>query len=266
MSVGTVTQAELDRILPLDRAGGPTRAQVMEALQYMGGIGARDLSAHSYMEDDFLAAAIDARWSSTAGAGTANAAAATVAGAKNGQITLKTASDDGTHAQNGSTLTTDQLNYTADQGGLTLEVRCKISALTTALFIGFTDTISTTVELPIFMNAADLDSDADNACGIIFDPDATTDVWYIGGVKATVDTTPSGAGALVPVADTFFIARVEVDATGTCRGWINNVPIGNPVPNAVTITTPLTPMVTVSNRTAAQVTLTVDYISVRANR
>jgi hypothetical protein len=225
-----------------------------------------DIRARSTMFDDFLAAGIDGRWSSTAGSGTSNAAATTVAGALNGAITLKSASDDGTHAANFSTLTTDQLNYLASQGGLTIEARCKISDVSEAyFFVGFTDTISTTVEGPIFMNAAAIDSDATDACGVVYDIDATTDVFTVGGVKNGTDTDPQ-LSSITPVDDTWFTVRVEVSAAGAVQGFINNAPIGDPVANAVTTSVALTPAVFIGNRSANQVTLTVDYIMVKGNR
>lgn len=225
-----------------------------------------DARARSTLFDDFLAAAIDGRWSSTAGSGTGNAAATTVAGALNGTITLKSASDDGAHSANLSTITTDQLNYTAAQGGLLIEARCKISDVSEAyFFVGFTDTISTTVEAPIFMNAGVIDSDAANACGVVYDVDATTDVFTVGGVKADTDTDPQ-LSTVTPVDDTYFTVRVEVSAAGAVQGFINGNAIGNPVANAVTTSTPLTPAVFIGNRSANQVTLTVDYIMVKGNR
>lgn len=224
-----------------------------------------DLRARSTMFDDFLAAGIDGRWSSTAGAGTGNAAATTVAGALNGEITIKSASDDGTHAQNFSTLTTDQLNYKANQGGMVIEARCKISDVSEAyFFLGFTDTISTTVEGPIFMNAADIDSDATDACGIVYDIDATLDYFTVGGVKNNTDTNPTISG-VAPADDTYFTARVEVDAAGAVTGYINGAKIGT-VASAVTVTVALTPAIFIGNRSANQVTLTVDYAIVKQNR
>jgi hypothetical protein len=205
-------------------------------------------------------------WSTTAGAGTANAGAVTVAASLNGEVTLKSASDDGTNAQNSSTFTSIGLAYKANQGGLAMEARVKIDAITAvALFIGFTDTISTTVELPIFLATADIDSDATNACGVGFDTDGTTAQFFHGGVKADVDTVPAYSGT-APVADTYFIVRVEVSAAGAVRGFINGTAIGAAVANAVTITTALTPMIVISNRGAAQRVMTIDWIKTEQNR
>lgn len=204
-------------------------------------------------------------WSTTAGAGTGNAAATTVAGSVNGEVTLKSASDDGTHAQNMSTFTAINTGFKANSGGLSWQARVKLDVIATGyLFVGFTDTISTTVEAPIFMNGAVLDSDAANACGIVWDADATTDVLYVGGVKADVDTDPVSSGAVL-VAGEYATLRVDVDEDGTVSGYINGELIGT-VENAVTVTTALTPAVIVGNRSAAQITATIDWVKAQQNR
>lgn len=201
-----------------------------------------------------------ARWSSTAGSGTATAVATTVANSLCGEITLKSASDDGANSANGATFTGANLGYKASQGGLMIEARVKLSAITSvALFIGFTDTISTTVELPIFLTAADIDSDASNAAGVGFDTDGTTDEFFHGGVKANTDTVPAYSGT-APVANTYFIVRAEISAAGAVQGFIDGTAIGDAVANAVTTSTALTPMITVSNRSASQRTMTIDYV------
>lgn len=206
-----------------------------------------------------------ARWSSTAGAGTGNAAAVTVAASLNGEVTIKSASDDGTDAQNMSMLTGINLGFKANSGGLSMSCRVKLDDITHSyLMVGFTDTISTTVEAPIFMNGAVIDSDATNACGIMFDVDATIDSFTLGGVKADVDTDPL-VSALVPVANTYVILRVDVDVLGTVTGYVNGVSIGS-VANAVTITTALTPCIVIGNRSANQCVVTVDWIKAQQDR
>jgi len=216
--------------------------------------------------DDFLAAGIDGRWSSTAGSGTANAAATTVSSGLNGLVTVKSASDDGAIGANGSTLTLDQLNFLASQGGLTFEGRMKISDVSEALlFFGFSDTISSTVEAPIFLVAADIDSDATDACGIGYDVDGTTKQWFHGGVKNGTDTVPAYSGT-APADDTFFHLRVEVSAAGAVQGFVDGVAIGPAVANAVTTSVALTPHILIANRSANQVTLTIDWLKVTARR
>lgn len=205
-------------------------------------------------------------WSSTAGSGTGNAVATTVANSINGEVTLKSASDDGAHSANCSALTGINLGWKANQGGLSMEARLKLSDVSEAvLFVGFTDTISTTVELPIFLATTNIDSDATNACGVGYDVDGTTKQFFHGGVKADTDTTPAYSGS-APVDNTYFVVRVEVSSAGAVQGFINGKAIGNPVANAVTITTALTPAIVVGNRSANQVTATIDYIWVQQNR
>lgn len=205
-------------------------------------------------------------WSSTAGSGTGNAVATTVANSLNGTVTLKSASDDGAHSANCSTFTGINLGWKANQGGLAMEVRMKISDVSEAvMFVGFTDTISTTVELPIFLVAADIDSDATDACGVGYDVDGTTDQFFHGGVKNGTDTTPAYSGS-APVDDTYFVVRVEVSSAGSVQGFINGKAIGDPVANAVTATVALTPAIVIGNRSANQVTATIDYIWVQQNR
>lgn len=218
--------------------------------------------------DDFLAGALDAKISSTAGSGTGNEALTVVADSLNGLATLKSASDISSHATQVSLYTLDQLNYRADQGGMAVEWRGKIDLITTAaIFIGFTDVISTTVELPVFKASGsdDLDSDATNAVGVGFDTQGTTDQWWHGGVKAGTDTAAQHSGS-APVADTLVTVRVEVSAAGAVQGFINDVAIGAAVANAVTITTMLTPVVAVCNRTTAQRILSSDYIYAQQSR
>jgi|GEM_PF-2719691 len=205
-------------------------------------------------------------WSTTAGSGTANAVAVTVAGSVNGEVTLKSASDDGTVAANCSTFTGINASFKANQGGLVMEARLKIDDISEAvMFVGFTDTISTTVELPIFLATTNIDSDAANACGVGYDVDGTTKQFFHGGVKADTDTVPAYSGT-APVDATYFIVRVEVSAAGAVTGYINGVAIGAAVAAAVTITTALTPCIVIGNRSANQVIATIDYVWAQQNR
>lgn len=206
------------------------------------------------------------RFSTTAGSGTANAVATTVAASLNGEVTLKSASNDGTHAANCSTFTGINLAWKANQGGLSMEARLKIDDVSEAvMFVGFTDTISTTVELPIFLVTTAIDSDATDACGIGYDVDGTTDQFFHGGVKNGTDTTPAYSGS-APADNTYFVVRVEVSAAGSVQGFINGKAIGDPVASAVTATVALTPAIIIGNRSANQVTATIDYLWVQQNR
>jgi hypothetical protein len=50
------------------------------------------------------------------------------------------------------------------------------------------------------------------------------------------------------------------------QGFINGTAIGVPVANAVTATVALTPAIIIGNRSANQVTATIDYVWVQQNR
>jgi hypothetical protein len=205
-------------------------------------------------------------WSTTAGSGTGNAVATTVAASLNGTVTMKSASNDGTHAANCSAFTGINLGWKANQGGLAMEVRMAIDDVSEAvLFIGFTDTISTTVELPLFLTTTAIDSDATDAAGVGYDVDGTTKQFFHGGVKNGTDTTPAYSGS-APADNVYFVVRVEVSAAGAVQGFINGTAIGEPVGAAVTATVALTPAIVIGNRSANQVTATIDYIWVEQNR
>lgn len=251
-------------------AEGMSPASVNNAIRaVMADIATARQDKRSTFIDDFLAGAIEARLSSTAGAGAGTEVLTVVSGSLNGTATLKSSTALGTHAQNCAIVTMDQLNYTAGQGGLAMETRLSINDITTvALFVGFTDTISTTVELPVYKasGADDLDSDATNACGVGFDTQGTTDQWWHGGVKADTDTAATHSGS-APVNATLVTIRVEVSSAGAVEGFINGVSIGTAVANAVTTSTPLTPVIVIGNRAgSAQRIATIDYIFVEQAR
>lgn len=213
---------------------------------------------------DFLGDALEDELLAGVGSGTGNAVALS-AGA-GGRVEIKTSSADAAIGANGSSLGLGGLNWRADQGGLMMETRLQIDDITDVMFfVGFTDALGSTVEAPIFLVTTAIDSDADNACGVGFDTDGTTDEWFHGGVKATVDTAPDYHGA-APVAATYYKVRVEVSAAGAVQGFIDDVAIGPAIADAVTITTPLVPIIFVANRGAAARNVLADYVHVQANR
>ena len=213
---------------------------------------------------DFLGDALEDELLAGIGSGTGNAVAISIG--EGGRVEIKTSSADAAIGANGTSLGLGALNWKANQDGLMLEARIQFDAITDVMaFIGFTDTLGSTVEAPIFLNAADIDSDATDACGVIFDTDGTTDQWCHGGVKNNTDTAPDYSGA-APTAATWHTVRVEVSAAGAVQGFIDGVPIGEPVANAVTVTVPLCPIIFVANRGGAARNVLVDYLWVQGNR
>jgi hypothetical protein len=222
-----------------------------------------DTAIVSYFTD-FLGDALEDELLSGVGSGTGNAVA--ISAGIGGRAEIKTSSADAAIGANGSSLGLGTLNWRADQGGLMMEARIQIDNIAASMiFVGFTDALGSTVEAPIFLNSADIDSDADNACGVIYDTDGTTAQWCQGGVKATVDTAPEYSGT-APVNATWVTVRVEVSAAGAVQGFIDDVAIGPPTADAVTITTPLVPLIFVANRGGAVRNVLVDYLYVQANR
>lgn len=214
---------------------------------------------------DFLGDTLPAETAATAGSGTGNAVA--ISAGQGGRVSIKSSSADAAIGANASAFALGGLDWRADQGGLAMEARIQCDDVSEAyIFFGFTDTLpGTTLEAPIFLVAADIDSDASNACGIGYDVDGTTKQWFHGGVKADADTTPAYSGA-APVEATYETLRVEVSADGAVQGFINGTAIGAAVANAVTITTPLCPVLVVANRSANAVTVLCDWMLVQANR
>lgn len=213
---------------------------------------------------DFLGDALEDEILAGVGSGTGNAVALSIG--IGGRCEIKTSSANAGISANGSSLSLGALNWKANQGGLMLETRIQIDNIASVLvFVGFTDVLASTVEAPIFLNGVDIDSDADDAAGIVFDTNGTTAQWAHGGVKATVDTVPAYKGS-APVAATWYKLRVEISAAGAVQGFIDDVAIGPAVANALTATVPLCPIIFVANRTGSVRNVLVDYMHVQGDR
>lgn len=213
---------------------------------------------------DFLGDALEDELMAGVGSGTGNAVALSTG--VGGRVEIKTSSADAAIGANGSSLGLGALNWRADQGGLFMEARVQIDNIADVmLFVGFTDALPSTVNAPIFLNAADIDSDAANACGVLFDTDGTTAQWAHGGVKANTDTAPAYSGA-APAAATWYKVRVEVSSAGAVQGFIDDVAIAPAKAAAVTVTTPLVPIIFAANRGGAARNVLVDYLWVQGNR
>lgn len=161
------------------------------------------------------------------------------------------------------------LDWKANQGGLILQARVKISKITNiAVFIGFTDQTAA-LEMPI-QSAASADTITTNATdgvGFMFDTSMATDTWWLTGVANDVDATAQNTG-IAPVADTYETFRIEVGATGIAKFFRNGLSVGSgPMSGALTATIALTPVIAGFNRTTSgNGTITADYINVAANR
>lgn len=160
------------------------------------------------------------------------------------------------------------LSWKANQGGLILQARVKLSKITNiAAFIGFTDQTAA-LEMPIHSAASadTITTNCDDGLGFFFDTSMATDNWWIAGVKATADATHENTG-FAPVAATYAVFRIEVTADGAADFYYNGKRVGSRMANAVTATVALTPCIAGFNRTTSGAgTITADYIGVAANR
>jgi hypothetical protein len=160
------------------------------------------------------------------------------------------------------------LNWKPNQGELILEARVKMSQVTTiSVFIGFTDQVAA-LEMPIHSAASanTITTNATDGVGFMFDTSMTADTWWLVGVANNTDATAQNT-ALVPVADTYAVFRIELSTAGVATFYYNGTAVGTAMTGATTATVALTPVVAGFNRdTTGTPTLTVDYIAVQGLR
>jgi hypothetical protein len=213
--------------------------------------------------DDFIGDVIADQWNLLEGTDSTTTDAAILAGGIGGVLRLTTG-DAGTGLAADSVQITQALQWQASNGGLAIEARFKLSAITTCwVFFGFTD-LAATLEAPV-VSAASADTittNASDAVGFMFDTRMSTDNWWLVGVKADTDATAQNTG-YAPVADTYETFRIEVDSSGNAVFFRNGVRVGTRMANALTAATDLTPTLAASKTSvAASMTVDLDYIHV----
>lgn len=130
---------------------------------------------------------------------------------------------DGTTAADGSGIVWDDMPIQLDSAGgdTYIEARVRIKAALTFASVGFGLTDSTALEEP-FTNSADtVTTTATDACGFLYDTDATTDNWWACAVDTDVDDVHATTGS-APVADAWQILRMEIANDGaTIRFYVD---------------------------------------------
>lgn len=226
---------------------------------------ALDPSQKQTFYDDFMGDLLADEWTAITGNDAQAVAAAISAGVLGGVVAMTSGdSNPGVTAADAAGLVLGR-NWRASDGGLFMEARVKLDAITTArAFIGFTDTIA--LEFPAVFSGATLVAAADDAVGFLFDTVGNApDDWYGVGVKATVVGARQDCGA-APAADTYDILRVEISSAGAATFYLNGTSVAT-LANAVTATTLLTPVLIVMEAGVAAVrVLTCDYVHVQKNR
>lgn len=218
-------------------------------------------------EDDFIGDVLRSEWNVVEGADNTTSDAVVTNGLY-GELVLTTGdSATVTYAGNGIQITQGAFyNWKAANGGLRIEGRVKLSAITTvAFFFGFTDL--GTFEGPIESAGSGdtLTTNATDAVGFMFDTRMSTDNIWLTGVKADTDATAQNTGVAF-VADTYMVLAVEVDSSGTATFFINGARVGTKMSNAITTSVALTPTVAAASLTTATRTVTVDYIQIEQHR
>lgn len=216
--------------------------------------------------DDFLGDVVADQWNAVEGTDSATSDAAILAGGIGGVLRLTTG-DAGTGLAADMEQLTQALQWQASNGGLAIQARFKLSAITTCyVFFGFTDLV--TLEGPIISasSADTITTNASDAVGFMFDTRMATDTWWLVGVAADVDATAQNTG-FAPVADTYETFRIEVSAAGLATFYRNGLGVGTAMTGAVTAATDLTPTIAVSKTSvAASMTLDLDYMAIVMNR
>lgn len=212
------------------------------------------------LDDDFLGAVLSTKWGVAKGSDAATVNFA-IAAAANGTIAATTgAGATTTMAVNGAQISAG-LNFQANGGGLQFNTRVKLSAITNvALFIGLTNQIAS-LQMPINGSgtANGLTNTANDAVGILFDTGMTTADYWLVGVKGGTGATPQDAKT-VPVAGTYDQFAISIDDSGNANFFQNGAQVGITMPNAVTSTVGLTPVIAAFSRSAASRTVTADKI------
>lgn len=223
--------------------------------------------ARGYVEifDDFVySGAFEAASPWVINSDTSATDAAVVAGGIGGVVRLTTGSADNEGSQ-----IVGQAGATANQGGLVMEAKVQLSAITTtAVFVGFTDV--TTIEEPALIDASDaVTSTATDLVGFMFDTDAGTDEWFVVATPDSHTTAATGQGACgtAPTAATYQTLRVEVSADGAgAKFFIDGAKVGETTANTVSADAVLYPTIVSHNRTTASRNIDVDYVHVAHNR
>ena len=198
--------------------------------------------------------------------GTDSATSAEVQSAAKGGVLLMTTGDAGTGFAADACQMVNGLHWFAENGGLRIQARVKLSAITTCTaFIGFTDVASLEQSI-LYATGTTYTTNASDACGFLFDTVSTADKWCLAGVAADVDATMEEL-TVAPVADTYATFAVELSTAGAATFFYNGAQVGNVMTGAVTPTVALTPSLYCSKLSvAASMSMSVDYISCSMRR
>lgn len=155
-------------------------------------------------------------------------------------------------------------------GGCVIEARFKVnSASLAAIFCGFSETLdATTPVCPAEFSGTTLTINGSGGMvGMLYDPNATTDIWK--AVAADAGAAATGAptnGATAVVADQFDVVRVEISADkGDGKCYLNGKLVKK-FSACVTTSDIQHAVLLVENRSAAARVMEVDYVFCEGGR
>lgn len=255
--------------------GKSVRFKAVSATQWYADKFAAQPTVETHFEvfDDFLYATFDEtdNWISFEGAG---ATAAVVVTAPEGKIDLVNGANG--DATDGVSLSLILLakGSLVSLGQTVFEARVSSSVLTGCnICVGLSDTLAEANEHGLYRAAAGTVSDGGltltNAACFLFDSDATLSTsWLVvsenaGTISNSAAEEDSGAD---PTANTYDVLRIEIDASGDARFYINGVLVKTQA-TAVATTALLIPFISIDEAgTPAANTLSVDYIKFQGAR
>lgn len=258
-AVGSFTNVKWDAA-PTDADGYTNGAGATHSMAYAGGWSTPWLGQS--LEDHFTGFSVNSeKWLTSHGTH-ASSAVGIQANTQRGAARLTFGQDAGaTMALNGAQISGARCWRPSD-GDMFVEARFNpSSASSTALFIGFMD--DTALKIPFTMGAGDaVTANTVDAVGILFDTAADNDVvWGVGVKNGVVATAINLGNALVSGGQVRW--RVSVDKTGVASFFRNGVRVGGAMPDAVTASVILSPVVCGFSRNTTAKYVALDYLSVK---
>ena len=217
--------------------------------------------------DDFVGDVLADQWNYLEGTDTSPTDGAVITAGIGGVLRLTTGDSAGTLAADMAQVTGGLLQWQASNGNLVAQTRVKFNTAvaTRYFFFGFTDVVTLEAAIISAGSGDNITTTASDAVGFMYDTRMTTDNIWLVGVAANVDATEQDS-LVTPVADTWTVLRVEINASGVAVFFINGLQVGTAMSGAVTPAADLTPTINFGTLSAASVTLDVDYMHISMAR
>lgn len=232
------------------------------------------VETHFEVFDDFLAAAIDVtnNWITFDGT-TAAAAPATTVTAPEGQVTMVTGAANDAQDKTVMSLILVAKGSLVSLGKTVFETRVSFSAITGCSWgFGLGDVLANATEVANYtVNSGTVADDAGiaNAVSFVFDTDATTAEWQACSTNGSTVGNSAAEDPLgvLPAVNTYQTLRIEVDASGDARFYVNGVLEASRA-LAVATTSLLIPYIWGDSAVDAQtsVTVAIDYVKFQGAR